>query len=65
VPAKIHRALRQEVRSGPPMMMNLPDWESANEVLREWQASSRLVEVQAPTGELDEEGKPFGNSLGG
>ena len=33
----------------PPMVVNLPDWGLANEVLPEWQASSRLVQVQVVT----------------
>jgi GT2 family glycosyltransferase/glycosyltransferase involved in cell wall biosynthesis/SAM-dependent methyltransferase len=38
-------------RQGSPMVVNLPDWGLGNEVLPEWQASPRLVQVQAITSE--------------
>jgi hypothetical protein len=37
------------LRQGSPMVVNLPDWGLANEVLPEWQASSRLVLVPVLT----------------
>ena len=48
-------------RQGSPMVVNLPDWGLANEVLPEWQASPGLVQVQVLTSEV--EARPFGNSL--
>ncbi len=38
------------------MMVNLPDWGLANEVLPEWQADPRLVRVERRAGEPDEHG---------
>ena len=48
------------LRQGSPMVVNPPDWGLANDVLPEWQASPRLVEVQL-TSEV--EPRQFGNSL--
>lgn len=46
---RYQEALRQDpLRQGLPMVVNLPDWGLANEVLREWQASPRLVQVACP-----------------
>jgi len=42
-------------RRGSPMVVNLPDWGLANEVLPEWEAGPRLVQVQAVSGELNED----------
>jgi hypothetical protein len=43
------------------MVVNLPDWGLANEVLPEWQATPGLVQVQALTSEVEE--RRFGNSF--
>ena len=46
---RYQEAMRQDpLRKGPPMVVNPPDWGLANEVLREWQASPRLVQVACP-----------------
>jgi hypothetical protein len=51
----------QRYEEGSPMVVNLPDWGLANEVLPEWQATPRLVQVQALTSEVEE--RRFGNSF--
>ena len=59
---RYEETLRQgPLRQGPPMVVNLPGWGLANEVLPEWQASPRLVQVQVLTSEV--EARRFGNSL--
>ena len=47
---RYEETLRQgPLRQGSPMVVNLPDWGLANEVLPEWQATPRLVQVQVLT----------------
>ena len=58
---RYEETLRQApLHQGSPMVVNLPDWGLANEVLPEWQASPRLVQVQVLTSEV--EARRFGNS---
>lgn len=46
---RYREALRQDPsRTGLPMVVNAPDWGLANEVLREWRATPRLVQVAGP-----------------
>ena len=59
---RYEETLRQgPFRQGSPMVVNLPDWGLAHEVLPEWQASPRLVQVQVRTSEI--EARRFGNSF--
>jgi hypothetical protein len=62
---RYREALRQRPSpKGPPMVVNFPDWGLANEALREWRASPRLVEVQQHLAdEPDELPKRLGSSL--
>ena len=54
---RYNEAVRPDpLRQGPPMVVNLPDWGLANEVLPEWQADPRLVRVERRVAELDEHG---------
>jgi hypothetical protein len=47
--SRYQEALRQDPSpTGGSMVVNTPDWGLANEVLREWQANPRLVEVARP-----------------
>jgi hypothetical protein len=51
---RYEETLRQgPLRQGSPMIVNLPDWGLANETLPEWQASPRLVQVQAIRSEVE------------
>jgi len=52
--------LQAPSRQGSPMVVNLPDWGLANEVLPEWQASPQLVQMQVLSSEV--EARRFGNS---
>jgi hypothetical protein len=59
---RYEETLRQDpLRPGSPMVVNGPDWGLANEVLPEWHASPRLIQVQVLTSEV--EARRFGNSL--
>ena len=58
---RYEETLRQgPFRQGSPMVVNLPDWGLANEVLPEWQASPQLVQMQVLSSEV--EARRFGNS---